>query len=338
MATSDRIRTEQCAVKILFWARVDFGRDAVVEAMRSVPGVEVTVVSGLDDAIDRIPGHDMIVLTDPHDAESAQRIAEAMGAPGSRARHLHFISAGQDSFSAIALPETITVTGSSGAVAPAVAEHAMALALAVARRVPHLIDVQRTGVWDQSPSRGIISLEGGTALVIGIGPIGREFSKRARAFGMRIIGLTRKRRDDAAFDDVRGLQELRTVLPEANLVVLAIALAPETEYLIGATEFRLMKPESILVNVGRGKLVDQAAMRDALSKGQIAGAAVDVTDPEPLPQGNPLWDAPNLIISCHMSAAGSAKSQIRLASIAKIALETLLDEMEQTGQTASREL
>lgn len=330
MSGCETINAKRTAVSVLYWARVDFAREAVTIALRSVPGVEVTVVSDLGEALDLVARSEMIVLTDPHDERIARHIAQAMGAAGSRVRHLHFISAGQDSFSAVPLPETITVTGSPGAVAPVVAEHAMALALALARRIPQLIDSQRAGEWNQGPSHAMISLEGGTALVVGIGPIGREFSRRARAFGMRTIGLTRNRREHPDFDEVRGLDELGAVLPEATLIVLAIALAPGTERLIGAAELRLMKSNAILVNVGRGKLVDQAALSEALSTGAIAGAAVDVTDPEPLPRGDPLWNAPNLIISCHISAAGSAESERRLASSARQALETLLGARTQT--------
>ncbi len=224
-----------------------------------------------------------------------------------RAKKLRFIQsigAGTDQFSREALSGAgVRLASASGVNARAVSDHAMALILALARRLPEARDNQARRVW-----RGMISDLAGredelgdkTLLIVGIGAIGGRLAKLAKAFEMRVIGL---RRDPAAgrgaADKVHGIGELKRLLPEADFVALTCPLTKETENLIGADALGRMKASAFLVNVARGRVVDEAALCKALASGVIAGAGIDVTVEEPLPSSSSLWGMANVLITPH---------------------------------------
>jgi phosphoglycerate dehydrogenase-like enzyme len=243
-------------------------------------------------------------------------VLAALRSPGNTVRWLHFISAGLEGYEELGWPPGVTVTYAGGGVAPTVAEHAMALMLAMARRVPDMVRViMPPHAWD----RALIapkarSLEGGTLVIVGYGHIGHQLAKRARAFDMHVVTVSRSQRLDGHVDEALPLAQLHAALGRADVIVVSIALTPETTHLIGEREFASCKPGALLVNVARGAVLDQGALVRALHSGQIGGAAVDVTDPEPLPADDPLWDCPNLIVSPHFAGSGSPHSVRRLAS------------------------
>jgi phosphoglycerate dehydrogenase-like enzyme len=221
-----------------------------------------------------------------------------------RLRFIQSIGAGTDQFSRERLSRAgVRLASARGVNARAMSEHAMALMLALARRLPEARDNQSNRLW-----RGMIGdlsaredeLGGKTLLVVGIGAIGGRLARLAKAFDMHVIGI---RRDPAAgangADAVYGLSEMARLLPEADFVTLACPLTPETENLIDAAALGRMKRSAFLVNVARGRCVDEAALCRALSAGAIAGAAIDVTVEEPLPSTSPLWTMPNLLITPH---------------------------------------
>jgi phosphoglycerate dehydrogenase-like enzyme len=145
-------------------------------------------------------------------------------------------------------------------------------------------------------------LSGGVALVVGFGAVGQAVAERLRAFGMRIWGVTRSGKGSPSLAErVFPAAKLNEALPAADYVILAAPETPETQHLIGAEQLAAMKRSAILVNVARGSLVDQAALVAALEKRAIAGAALDVTSPEPLPPENPLWSLENVFITPHTS-------------------------------------
>ncbi|GHG50488.1 dihydrofolate reductase [Sinomonas cellulolyticus] len=184
-------------------------------------------------------------------------------------------------------------TSAKGAYAKPVAEHALTLSLALLR---HLPERARARSWG-APSG--TSLHGLRGLVIGAGGVGLEILRLFRCFDMEVDVV---RRTPAAVPGARRTTtpaHLAELLPEADVVVVAAALTPDTSKLIGAPELALMKPSAILVNIARGGLVDTDAVVQALRAGTIAGAALDVTDPEPLPDGHPLWDEPHALITPH---------------------------------------
>ncbi len=221
-----------------------------------------------------------------------------------RLKFIQSIGAGTDQFSRAALAgRGIRLASASGVNARAVSEHAMALVLALARRLGEARDNQSRKHW-----RGMIGdltqredeLGGKTMIVVGIGRIGGRLARLAKAFDMKVIAF---RRDAAAgangADEVYGLEALPAHLPRADFVVLTCPLTAETEGLIGAAALAAMKPSAFLVNVARGRCVDEAALVRALEEKRIAGAGIDVTIEEPLAAGSALWGLENAIITPH---------------------------------------
>jgi phosphoglycerate dehydrogenase-like enzyme len=224
-----------------------------------------------------------------------------------RARKLRFIQsigAGTDQFPRAELARRgIRLASARGVNARAVAEHAMALVLALSRRLPEARDNQRGRVW-----RGMIGdlsqredeLGGKTLMVVGLGDIGGRLARLAKAFDMRVVGL---RRDPAngrgAADSVHSMGDLKSLLPEADVVALTCPLTRETEGLLDAEALHGMKPSAHLVNVARGRVVDEAALTLALDARRIAGAALDVTVEEPLAPDSPLWGMEHVLITPH---------------------------------------
>ncbi|WP_138444747.1 D-isomer specific 2-hydroxyacid dehydrogenase family protein [Sinomonas susongensis] len=209
-------------------------------------------------------------------------------------RWVQLPSAGIESYaqSLAAHPDKIW-TSAKGAYAKPVAEHALALTLALFRHLPERV---RARSWGEAAGT---SLHGLTALVIGAGGIGLELLRLFSAFDMEVDIV---RRTDAPVPGARRTataEHLGELLPEADVVVVAAALTPGTTKLIGEPELAAMKPGSVLVNIARGGLVDTDALAAELAEGRILGAGLDVTDPEPLPDGHPLWDEPRALITPH---------------------------------------
>jgi phosphoglycerate dehydrogenase-like enzyme len=221
-----------------------------------------------------------------------------------RLKLIQSISAGVDQYDRAALQARgVRLASAQGANARAVAEHAMALILALTRRLPEARDNQAKKVW-----RGMIGdltqredeLGGKTLLIVGLGRIGGRLAQLARAFDLHVIGV---RRDPAqgsnGADEVHPLAALPTLLPRADIVALTCPLTPETENLIDAAALGRMQPSAFLVNAARGRCVDEDALVAALTQGRIAGAALDVTRDEPLPDTSPLWRLPNAFVTPH---------------------------------------
>jgi phosphoglycerate dehydrogenase-like enzyme len=181
----------------------------------------------------------------------------------------------------------VTVCNTPGANAIAVGEHAMALMMAVARKIPQIDRDMRKGEW---PRDMLGQLHGKTLAVLGTGAIGSHVAKLARAFGMTVLEWSARRGSVAERDDI---------LRRADFISLHVRLTPQTRGFIGVREFALMKPQAILVNTGRGALVDQAALHDALANQRIAGAGLDVFHDEPLKPGDPILGFANTVLSPH---------------------------------------
>ena len=214
------------------------------------------------------------------------------------------VSAGTDQYSRDALGAAgIRAASAQGVNERAVAEHAIALILAIARKIPEARDHQVAKKW--RPMIGELSrredeLCGKTLVIVGMGRIGSRLATLARAFDMKTVGVKRDVTIGAsAADKVVPQQQLLDVVREADFVVLTCPLTPETENLIDARVFAAMKPTSYLINVARGKVVDETALIDAIHSGGIAGAALDTVREEPLSESSPLWTLPNVLITPH---------------------------------------
>ncbi len=192
----------------------------------------------------------------------------------------------------------IVVARTAGVNAHAVAEHAIALTLAVLRRIPALDAGMRTGGWARTP---IHQLEGTTVGVAGLGAIGARFAALAAAFGTRVIATTRGPDDGRAAAIGARHVPLDALLAEADVVSLHFRLDSGTRGIIGPSQIGLMKPSAVLVNTARGALVDHEALVGALRSGRIAGAALDVFHDEPVPPTDPLVRMPNVVLSPHIA-------------------------------------
>lgn len=201
----------------------------------------------------------------------------------------------------------VLLTNPSGVFSVPMAEHTMGMMLALARNFPDCVRHQDRSHWGQQEitdqPQHLTELNGQLLLIVGFGSIGHELARRAKALDMRVWGVSRSGNGDGALAErILTASELREALPRADYVVIAAPETRQTKRLIGAEEFALMKPGARLLNVSRGTLVDQAALIHALEEGRLGGAALDVTETEPLPAESPLWKAPRLFITPHTSA------------------------------------
>jgi phosphoglycerate dehydrogenase-like enzyme len=192
--------------------------------------------------------------------------------------------------------------------AATVAEHAMAMVLVLSRGLISFISDQHDSKWNTRPASNMIALEGKTMLIVGLGGVGTEIAQRAHAFRMRVIAIRNTRNDHPDFVEYLGKpSELRSLAGQADFIVNSTPLTKETMGLFDAQLFSHMRPTALFFNVGRGASVVTADLVDALSTGKIAGAGLDVVDPEPLPPDNPLWKMANVLITPHVADSSEMK-------------------------------
>ena len=217
--------------------------------------------------------------------------------------HLHSAGAGGYCNPALYRRPDIIVTKSSGAYGAPIAEHVLAMFFALSRRFGWYAAKQRGHEWARNidDSR---ELTGSTVLILGAGDIGTELARLLKPFGCTRIGYKRNVAiRPPHFDDIIDRRGLHDALARADYIAVCLPGTPGTAGLLGPDEFAVMKPGAILANIGRGSVVDTAALIEALRSGRLYGAGLDVTDPEPLPPDNPLWDMENVIITPHIAPA-----------------------------------
>jgi D-2-hydroxyacid dehydrogenase (NADP+) len=223
-----------------------------------------------------------------------------------RLRWMHAAGAGVEHYDLAQIAARgVMLTNSRGVSAPNMAEHVLGMMIALTRRFPRLLRAQIQHEWrDEATHREVGELQGQTVLIAGMGEVGRAVAQRAVAFGMRVNGL-RRRADGlpAGFDQVFAIGDLHAALANADHVVVTLPNTPRSAGLFDAAAFAAMKPGAAIYNVGRGPVIDTAALIAALASGHLGGAGLDVTDPEPLPADSPLWDMENVLITAHTSGA-----------------------------------
>jgi phosphoglycerate dehydrogenase-like enzyme len=242
------------------------------------------------------------------DVALASRLSAAMVDRASNLRWVHSTAAAVGGILPLAQLSArgIAVTNSRGIQAAAMAEHVMGGLLVLSRRFNLMLDAQRERRWIQNELARDAwpwSLKGRKMAIIGFGTTGQEVARRAHAFGMSVIGV-RRRLDQpvpAYVDRIVGTDQLHDALRGADVLVISAPFIRETDGLIRAEHLALMNPGAILINVARGKIVDQRALLDGLQSGQLGGAVLDVFEREPLDASSPLWSLPNVIISPHSS-------------------------------------
>jgi phosphoglycerate dehydrogenase-like enzyme len=244
----------------------------------------------------------------------AARLPEAGGVIGwfgstagllARAPRLRWLQAIGVGAEALLIPELVAaehvaLTASKGPLGGPIGEHAVALLLALARCLPALGRHQAAGRWQREAP--MTELAGATVAVLGLGAVGGTVARICRAgFGMRVVGLVRTPGARPHVDRTFERRELAGALAEADAVVLALPLTPATERIVDAAGLATMRPGAFLVNVGRGRLVDEAALIEALRAGRLAGAGLDVAATEPPPPDSPLWTLPNVLLTPHQA-------------------------------------
>jgi phosphoglycerate dehydrogenase-like enzyme len=299
-------------MKVVVASRVAL--DPVLTALKAQPGVELVVCQDHAQVPQALRGAEALVLSDPKGAEGGP-IAAALRAPDCTVRWVQMTTAGADGLLSQALPPQLVVTNQGGAVAPTVAESAMAMILAMTRQIPVIVDRSRRHEWNKDFSVAPMALEGRTLGIVGYGNLGRQLAQRARGFDMKIVGVSRSLDSDPLADEMQPLSQLHAVLGRADVVAVTIASARSTRHVIDAAAFAAMKPGSLFVNVSRGETVDQVALRAALEQGHLRAAFLDVTEPEPLPAGDPLWESPNLFIAPHTAGHGGTRTGARIAKV-----------------------
>lgn len=262
------------------------------------------------------PGHTFLHATG--DAEALELIVEADAAfmgtiqreQFAAARRLRWIHSPAAGVGGMLFPEMLAspveITNSRGMSADTIAEHVLAVTLAIFRRLPHAFRSQQAREWAQDAisAEGHRSIAGARVLIIGLGAIGAAVASRMSALGAQVVGIRRSGASGvpvAGASSIAAPDRLPSLLPHADVVVLSAPHTRETRGLLGAAEFAAMSPGAILVNVSRGQLVDEPALVAALRERRIGGAALDVFNDEPLPEDSPFWTLPNVLITPHTS-------------------------------------
>lgn len=287
------------------------GKAEIVRLLGARTDVDVAWADDVASAARDLRDADALVCTDFfYTPELAVAVKSAP-----RLRWIQLLTAGYDQIKRLGARPDIAVCNAGAAYAPAVATHAVSLLLALQRCVPACLRDKDAGVWERKFAGAMTTPATSTIAIVGFGPIGREIARLLRAFGARIVSVTRSARPDPLADEAVRIGDLRALLPRVDAIILAAPLDEASRGLFGAAEFGACRKSAHLVNIARGAIVDQTALEAALRDHQIAGAAIDVTDPEPLPAGHPLWRAPNLIISPHCAGACGPVAGERLAHV-----------------------
>jgi phosphoglycerate dehydrogenase-like enzyme len=271
----------------------------------SVDGVRVLTYDDVDDLPDAAEDAEVLVVASGNVDEQVRLMARLPNL-----RLVQTLSAGVEAWEG-RLPKGVQLSNARGAHGGATAEWAVAALLAVYRELPVFVLAQREGRWDDHTTD---TLDGKRVLVLGAGDLAVEFRRRAEPFGAEVSVVGRRARAG-----VHGLDELDDLLPPADAVVVMLPLTDATRGLVDAGVLRRMADGSVLVNAGRGPIVDTDALLAELQAGRLR-AALDVTDPEPLPDGHPLWSAPGLLLTPHV--AGSTRGfQDRASAVAARQIE-----------------
>jgi phosphoglycerate dehydrogenase-like enzyme len=218
-----------------------------------------------------------------------------------RLRLLQLSASGAEAYMAVGvMPERAVLANAAGAYGLAISEHMLAMLLCLMKKLHLYLDNQHQAVWrSEGP---VVSVWNARILVIGLGDIGSEFARRIKAMGAYTIGIRRTAIDQPDWlDELHHPDQLDNLLRTAYVVALCVPASVSTRHLLSAERIKSLKPDAFILNVGRGSAIDTDALTDALASGRLAGAGLDVTDPEPLPPDHPLWKLKNVLITPHVS-------------------------------------
>lgn len=233
----------------------------------------------------------------------------------------HLVWAGVDRYRTSDFPEGALFTNGSGAYGVTIAEHMMACILALYRQLRHYDGLQKRHVWDGHWQED--TLEGKTVLILGAGDIGTALARRLKGFDCHVIGIRRTDGILPGFDEMHTMKELDALLPKADVVACCLPGTAETKGLLNENRLRSMKAKALLLNCGRGNLIETKALEKVLLEGYLGGCGLDVTDPEPLPADSPLWDLERVILTPHVSGASFGHVDEMEDKIYRLAAENL---------------
>lgn len=275
--------------KVLIWAR---DADIFAETLSSrFPALAFVKAIHRADALQVCGDCDVLIARNDDVFED---LLEAMP----RLRWIQALTTGTDGIEALAkLSPDVMVTAARGFHGPQMSELAFLFMLSLARDYPAMVANQKQHRWARWPQKLLL---GKTVVLLGVGAVGEELAKRCQAFGMNVIGVDAVRKSAPAVDAIHGPDRLVQLASTADVLVVLVPYTAETHHLVGAGVLDAMQPTSILINISRGPVVDEAALIRALGAKRIAGAGLDVFQTEPLPAESPLWDLPNVLITPHV--------------------------------------
>ncbi len=255
-------------------------------------GFEAAFFNGAEQAIKEGPGCEIYFGSFPAEAIKANSALKWM--------HCSFAGIDKVTDPAIYPHENVIVTNSAGAFGPTISEHMICTIIMMMRRMQDYTRQQDKHIWKLLGE--VRSIDRSTITVVGMGDIGTTFAKKVKAMGATVYGMRRTQKpSDPCYDKVFTIDNLDEAIKDADVVAMCVPGTEGTQGIFDTRRFSVMKDGAYLVNIGRGSAIDQAALAEALKSGKLAGAAIDVATPEPLPADHPLWDAPNILITPHAS-------------------------------------
>ena len=280
------------------------GRQAEFEALApSFPALELRCANDAEELAAKLPGAEILITTNRvYTPDNAAIIRDC----GTSLKWLAFLTSGIDKGQASGLPSGCVVTNVAGLRAFAVAEQAFALMLGLVRRIRETEAARATAFWtrDETTPR-LDNLTGKHMVIVGTGAIGQDIARKAKAFDMRVTGVSRAQTPLANFDALRPRSELVDAAREADVLMVAALYDDTTHHMISREVIDALGPKAMVINIARGLLIDEAALVEALVAERIGSAGLDVMEEEPLPATSRLWTLDNVLISPHIGGAGS---------------------------------
>jgi phosphoglycerate dehydrogenase-like enzyme len=276
------------------------------EYLRQFPEIEALRPADIDSFAAALDGAEILMI---HNSGYTPEVAQAVAEHGSALKWIQFTTVGIEIAEAEGLPGAATITNVGDVHQKILAGHAMALMLGIRRQFHAYEKYRATRDWARDEfAKGLAAPGGGVMVICGMGRIGQDVARKAKAFDMEVVCVTRADAPASAhIDRVVPRGSLKQVLPEADVVMITMPLDDETRDFIDAGEFSVMKDSAVIVNISRGGIVNEAALAEALAAGQIAGAGFDAFEPEPISADSPFWDLDNMLITPHVGAQGGGQ-------------------------------
>lgn len=283
----------------------------LVAAAKEFSQLQLVAASTPDELREALKGCEALIVNNrSYTAENAKLIRDH----GTALKWIQFSTSGIDNALKNGLPSNVIVTNIAGLRAFAVAEHALMLMLSLVRRVRATEHARKQQTWARDEiTPSMDNLAGKQLLILGLGAIGQEIARKAKAFDMNVAGISRSTQSVPHVDKVMPRSALKSACAEADVV--ALAAGADAGQLLDRDVIAALKPTAFVVNIARGALIDEPALLDALQNGKIAGAGFDVMAAEPLPKGHPFWDLDNVIMTPHVGGAGNKGTGGGLGSI-----------------------